>query len=131
MTNDPTCAIDRARAAWNDLPDWVETLARACDDRSQATVARLLGVSPALVSGVLRASYRGSMEAAEQRVRGVLMAATVVCPVVGELATDACLRHQRTPWAPHNPGRIAFYRACRGGCPHATQIGGRDADGTD
>ncbi|MEO0034388.1 MAG: hypothetical protein RLZZ501_411 [Pseudomonadota bacterium] len=128
MTNDAATALERARAAWGDPPDWVEALAQACDDASQANVARLLGVSAALVSGVLRARYQGSMAAAEQRVRGVLLAATVSCPVVGELAADACLIHQRAPWAPHNPARIAFFRACRAGCPHATLIGGMDAE---
>jgi hypothetical protein len=130
MTTDAAaCALERARAAWGDLPDWVEALARACDDGSQAAIARKLDVSPALVSGVLRKTYKGSMAAVEQRVRGALLAKTVACPVVGDLAADACLANQRAPWSSHNPGRISFFRACRGGCPHA--IGGVDADGTD
>lgn len=114
-------ALQNARSAWGDVPDWVETLALACDRNSQNAVARRLGYSGALVSLVIRRRYGGSLTAVERTVRATLMAVTVACPVVGDLAADVCDAHQRAPWAP-SPGRIAFYRACRNGCPHATLI---------
>ncbi len=120
----PDTALDRAKAAWGEpLPDWIEELALECDRTNQAAVARRLERSPALVSNVLQNKYP-NMSAIEPVVRGVLMKATVNCPVVGDLATDTCLKHQRATWAPHNPQRIQFYKACRNQCPHS-RIGGK------
>jgi hypothetical protein len=128
MTDDiKTIALDRARAAWGaDVPAWVEALARACDGSSQSRVAKRIGYSAATLSYVLNFRYSGDLGAVEQAVKGALMAETVNCPVVGELASDACLGHQKAPWAPHNPQRIAFFRACRAGCPHS-RAGGSHA----
>jgi len=121
-------AVDRAIAAWGEsLPDWLEALARACDRQSQNTVAKKIGYSGALVSQVLNAKYGGGLTAVEQAVRGAFMSATVDCPIVGELAADVCNSHQRSPWAPHNPTRIAFFKGCRNGCPHSRVEGGKDA----
>ncbi|BAE49253.1 hypothetical protein [Paramagnetospirillum magneticum] len=126
-TTAPATALGRARLAWgDDMPAWIEALARACDEASQKKVAARVGYSPATLSYVLNARYTGDLGAVEQAVKGALMAETVNCPVVGELACDACLVHQRAPWAPHNPQRIAFYRACRAGCPNS-RIGGGNA----
>lgn len=119
-STDKISALDRARAAFGEaLPDWVEVLAREADRTSQNAVAVRIKYSAATVSHVLKAAYKGDITAVEQSVRGALMAVTVHCPVVGDLATDLCLRHQRAPWAPHNPQRIQFYRACRSGCRHS------------
>lgn len=117
----------RARVAWgDDLPAWILALAVECDRTSQKAAARRLGYSPATVSLVLANTYGGDLTKVEQAVRGAFMAATVACPVVGDLAADTCLNHQKAPWAPHNPQRIAFFRACRGGCANS-RIGGNDA----
>lgn len=100
--------------------DWIEALAAECARvGSQAKVARDLGYSPSTLSLVLKGTYPGSTAAIEAVVRGRLMSSVVDCPVVGELPTDQCQRHQQAPWAPHNPQRIAFFRACRSGCPHS------------
>ncbi len=124
-----TSALQRTRSAWGgDPPDWVEMLARACDETSQAKVAARLKCSTATVSQVLNAKYGAGLGAVEQRVRGVFMAEMVACPLVGELAADTCLEHQRAPWSPHNPQRIAFYRACRSNCPHSRLDGGKYAE---
>lgn len=108
-----------------DRPDWIEALAaEVARVGSQTAVARSLGYSPSAISSVLSGRYAANMTAIEAAVRGRLMATTVECPVVGELAVDQCQRHQKEPWAPHNPQRIAFYKACRsGGCPHS-RVGG-------
>ena len=119
MTTDDT-NLARARAAWGEaIPAWVEVLAEECDRTSQARAGDRIGRSAGLVCNTLKGCYTGDLKAVEQLVRGALMAETVACPVVGELATDTCLSHQRAPWAPHNPSRIRFYRACRGVCPHS------------
>ena len=112
--------LERARQAWGPaMPPWVEVLAMACDESSQSKVAKRFGYSPSTLSYVLNAKYPGDLTAVEQAVRGALMAETVSCPVVGELASDLCLQHQKAPWAPHNPQRIAFFRACRAGCSNS------------
>lgn len=124
MTTEKLSALAKAQAAWGDrLPDWVAALARECDRTSQNLAAKRVDYSSTAVSQVINGKYSGDLTAIEQAVRGVLMAATVECPVVGALASDACLNHQRAPWSPHNPQRIAFYRACRQGCPHS-RLGG-------
>ncbi len=113
-------AKERAAAAWGaGMPDWIAALAAACDETSQAKVAARLFYSPAAVSYVVNAKYAGDMDAVEQAVRGALMNRKVQCPVAGELAADACLAHQRAPFAAHNPQRVQFYRACRAGCPNS------------
>lgn len=117
-------AITKARTAWGeDVPDWVVALANECDRTSQNIAARRIDYSSAAVSQVINGKYSGDLKAVEQTVRGALMAVTVACPVLGELAADICLSHQKAPWSPHNPQRIAFFRACRDGCPHS-RIGG-------
>jgi len=114
-----TKTLDRASLAWGGAPpDWIAALAGACDASTQASVAKRLGYSGAVVSLMLNNRYGGDLGAVEQAVRGALMAATVDCPVVGELASHTCLGHQKAQWAPHNPQRISFFRACRGGCPN-------------
>lgn len=119
--------VEKARTAWGDgAPDWIIALAAECDRTNQRAAATRMDYSAATVSLVLVGRYKGDLTAVEQAVRGAFMKATVDCPVVGELATDTCLKHQRASWSPHNPQRIAFYRACRGGCPHS-RIGGDNA----
>jgi hypothetical protein len=110
-------AVEKANWAWAGLPpDWVDALAAACDATSGRAVAARLGVSPAAVSRVLGASY-GATDAMERRVREVLMTAVVSCPVVGEIAVEACREHQARPWTPVNPLCVRLYRECRV-CPH-------------
>lgn len=124
----PAKMIDRARAAWGEaLPEWVAVLAQACDGGSQRSIARMLGYSPATISLVLSNTYAADLHAIEQTVRGLLMASKVSCPVVGEMAADMCQQHQERPWAPNNPQRITFYRACRNGCPNS-RLGGSNAE---
>jgi hypothetical protein len=114
-------ARSRAEAAWGaDLPDWIGALAGACDATSQARVAATVGYSAAAISTVLRKCYPGDVGKVERAVRGALMNATVDCPVVGTLAHNECLAHQRAPFAATNVQRVALYRACRGGCPHSS-----------
>lgn len=124
MTADRTTAVARARAAWGEsIPAWVLALAEACDRTSAKRTATRIGYSPATVSYVLSNTYKGVLDKIEQVVRITLMAATVSCPAVGNISTDVCLRHQLTPFSPHNPQSVLIGRACRSGCPHS-RLGG-------
>lgn len=88
--------LDKARTAWGgDIPEWVEALARACNETSQVKVARRVGYSAATVSYVLANRYVGDMAAVEQAVRATIMAATITCPELGELALTDCLEWRR------------------------------------
>jgi hypothetical protein len=118
-------AMNRARAGWGEAaPDWVLALATACDESSQAAVARRLGYSPTAVSTTLKGDYGADLSRLEAAVRGAFMAATVGCPVIGEIGADLCAEHQRRPYANTNPTRIALHRACRSGCIHSKHAKG-------
>ncbi|GAB4182001.1 MAG: hypothetical protein OHK0024_21170 [Thalassobaculales bacterium] len=94
-------------------------LAAACDDTSQSAVARRLGYSASAINQALRRSYLGRLDRLEAAVRARLMATTVTCPLLGEIATARCLDEQQRPFQLHaDPLRVQLYRACRA-CPHA------------
>lgn len=117
-----TIPLDTARSAWGtDLPDWVEALALACCRTSQAAVARELGRTGAVISQVLRNVYPARLDRIEERVRGVLMAATVDCPVQGPIGTDLCQdwRAKALKFGYSSPTRRRMYHACRS-CPRFT-----------
>lgn len=110
-----------ARACWGPaLPDWVEALAEAADRTSQTAVAERLGVSGSAVNMVLRKRYAADTRRIEQRVRGVLLSATVECPVLGDLAADLCLEWQKKAELFHDTSslRRRMFRACRA-CPRS------------
>ncbi|MGV8953809.1 MAG: hypothetical protein ACOH2M_22105 [Cypionkella sp.] len=108
-----------ARTAWGvPLPDWVETLALACGHSSQATVAKELDRSAAVISQVLRKVYPADMARIEERVRGVFMEGRVACPGLGEIATQVCQdwRGKARKLEVGNPLRTRMFRACNA-CP--------------
>lgn len=98
---------------------WLAALRRACDEKSQAAVARRLGLSPATVNQVLKGSYKGNLRAIEERVRGALMGLMVECPILGGIRRNVCLDWQAKPFAATNEQRVMLYRACRSGCPYS------------
>lgn len=109
-----------AREHWGaSVPDWVVILAEDATRLGLKRTAGRISYSVSTVSEVIRAKYRGRLPDVEERVRGALMGATVDCPVSGEIGRDACLDHQKAPFAATNSHRIELYRACRGGCPHS------------
>lgn len=120
----PVANILRAREAWQgNPPDWIVVLAEQCDlAQSQASVGRAIGYSASVVNQVLGNRYAGKIETVEAKVRGVYMAATVECPVLGEISTAACLDHQARELAATNPQRVRLYRACRT-CPNNRKAG--------
>lgn len=99
-------------------PEWVLQLAAECDRTSQKRTADRLGVSPAMVNQALRNAYKGDVDRLAERVRGELLAASVICPVLGEITSRRCLDEQARPRATTNHLRVAVYNACRSGCPH-------------
>lgn len=108
--------LEQARAAWGELPDWVEVLAVRVDATSQNRVAQDLRRSASLVSCVLSRTYRGSYAAAEATVRGVYMAGTVECPQLGTIPSNLCRDFQRRPYANVGGESVRMFRACRR-CP--------------
>lgn len=99
--------------------DWLAVLRQACEETSQAAVARRLGISPTVVSLVLKGTYKGDLVRIEGLIRGAYMAATVMCPAVGEISLEACLQNQAAPFKAINSARVRIYRACRSGCPNS------------
>lgn len=93
-------------------PEWIVTLAEACDRSSQGKVADLLGVSSTQINQALHNNYAGRMDKLEQRVRGELMKATVDCPVLGEISTRKCLDEQQRPFSSTNSLRLQLFRTC-------------------
>lgn len=111
--------LDKARAAWGDLPDWVLALAEACDAETQAAVGRRIDYSGSAVSQVLSGTYRGDLPRVEIAVRGALMAETVRCPMLGDIARNVCLNWQRRPFSTASSNAVRMHQACRSNCPHS------------
>lgn len=124
MTTDHGAMLAKAIVAWGeDLPDWVRVLAEECDRTTAKAAATRIGYCPAVVSNVLANKYVGAMDTVALKVRGLLMAATIACPVLGLMPTDMCLKHQKAEWSARNPQSAILFQACRAGCPHS-RIGG-------
>jgi len=98
-------------------PEWIVALAEACDRSSQGKVGDQLGVSSTQINQALHNNYAGRLDKLEQRVRGELMRATVVCPVLGEISTRKCLDEQLRPFSSTNSLRLQLFRACKT-CPN-------------
>lgn len=111
--------VDKVEAAWAPVPLWVRRLAEEADRVGQAAAGRQLGYSASTVSQIISNTYRGDLPRVEQMVLGAFMAATVDCPVKGEMARNVCLRWQDKPFAITSADRTRMYHACRAGCPHS------------
>lgn len=111
--------------AWGAPPDWILALAEACDETSQAAVARRLNVSSSQINQVLKKTYPSPLAGIEQAVRGAYMGLTVACRELGEIGRDRCLSEQVLPLKSTSPMRVRMYRACRSGCPHFRPKGGQ------
>ncbi|MBG0809887.1 transcriptional regulator [Methylosinus sp. H3A] len=113
--------LANAKEAFGDaLPDWVETLANEANRTSATAVAKRIGYSVAVVSGVCRGKYGGDLPAVEAKVRGVFMGALVDCLILGEIGRDQCLGEQKKKHVGTSAVRTALFHACRSGeCPHS------------
>ncbi len=101
------------------MDDWIEALRQECDRTSQNQAAKRLGVSPAMISQVLKGKYPAGTYSLEGRVRGELMGECVECPALGEISRKICLDWQARPFSLASPLHVRVYRACRGGCIHS------------
>lgn len=113
-------ALDIARQSWgDDLPDWVEALAKECERTSQNKAAQVLGYSGGAVSMVLRNRYSANLQSIEMAVRGALMSEEIDCPFLGQIGKDACRqwRIRRKRGVRANRLQIQMARACSE-CPH-------------
>ena len=108
--------LEKARAAWGaEFPDWVRRLAEECAKTSQNKVANRINRSASLVSAVLSRSYKGDMAAVEEVVRGVYFSATIDCPALGQIGTNACRDWMRlaSSFSNINSERVRMYQPCR------------------
>ena len=100
------------------MTDWISELKAECAKTSQARVAKEMGYSAATISLVLKGRYAGDLSAVERTFNGCFKNALLICPVLGELSVDRCIRYQKQKFSAVNPQRVALYKACRNGCPH-------------
>ena len=117
-------SLDVARAAWgDDLPDWIEALARACVETSQAKVANRLDRTGGMISQLLNNKYPASTANIEERVRGLYLDGQVLCPSLGPLPVHLCQdwRAKAKDFQVGNPMRIRMFRACTR-CPRFTEV---------
>ncbi len=98
---------------------WIEMLDSACQTSTRAAVAKRIDYSPAVVTEVLKGTYRGDLTRVQRAVEGALMKTTVECPVVGEIQQQKCISHQRASFRATNPAAVQLYKACRSGCTHS------------
>jgi hypothetical protein len=97
------------------LPAEVKAALKAAVKRlvTQTKVAAELNVSSAVVSALLKDKYLGDVATMADRIRGLYMAETVPCPVMGTLGRNHCLDYQARPLAFTNPQRAALHKACK------------------
>lgn len=117
----------KAKLAWGTVPDWIGELAELAQTQGLNACAARLGYSSATISQTIGNKYAGDLGKLEDKVRGVLMGATVDCPVLGEIGRDVCLGWQGKERATTNAMRARLYRACRDGCKHSRLKGGGHA----
>lgn len=98
-------------------PVFVTALREACERSSQASVAKRIGYSAAVVNQVLKGAYKGDLVRVQQAVEGALLGVTVACPVLGPIASNKCLEIQVLPFANTNPQRVKLFKACKR-CEH-------------
>lgn len=112
--------LARAKECWGaDLPDWVEALASAATAQGMRFVVKATGYAQPSLSLTISNNYGASLAGIEDKVRGALMGATVICPELGEINRNTCADWQKKPFAPTSSMRVRMHRACRSGCPNS------------
>ena len=103
------------------MPEWIGSLAQACDASSMRKVAAKLGVSPALVSLAIRNKHHAGLGFIQERCEALF--GGVECPILGGITAKACQEHQDKKFSSINPLAVRLYRACHGECPHGGKNG--------
>lgn len=112
---------DKAAVAHGDpLPDWIAELAALADRDGLAGAGKRIGYSASAISTVINGKYVGDVGRVEEMVRGAVMAATVICPVLDEIGRDRCLSEQKEPFRATSRHRAQLYHACKS-CPNRRQ----------
>ena len=102
----------------------LELLKQACDESSQAKVAKLIGYSTTVVNQVLKGiyggDYGGDIDKVNRSIRMRLTKSTVACPMLGEIDNVRCTSEQTKPFSTENSHAVRMFKACRK-CPFNTQ----------
>ncbi|MDK2955383.1 MAG: hypothetical protein PWQ57_879 [Desulfovibrionales bacterium] len=108
-------AVTTAQSAWGvDAPAWVLALAGRVDALgSQRAAAAEIGYSAAAVNLVLAGKYRGALDNIAAQVRGSIMSAAVICPVLGEITKERCEQERTRPFAAASAMRVQLWRECK------------------
>lgn len=121
--NQKNSNIDNALLAWGEgIPEWVKTLAIACDKTSQRSVGARLGYCSATISKVINRKYPGGYGEIGQLVRVIYGQEDVDCPLFGAIPLASCIRNRRRKAPPANHLHIQFAQSCPD-CPNNTDRG--------
>ena len=96
---------------------WREALKFACQQKTQAKIAKQLGYSPTTISLVLNGEYKGNDKNIQEAVEKHLLKVTVLCPVIGEITKLHCGENQQKPFSSASRQSVKLYKACRE-CKH-------------
>lgn len=72
----------------------------------------MIGYSAPVVIAVCDGTYPANPARVREAVEAHLGAATVPCPVLGDLALTECRRYRTAEFSPSNPVRARLYRTC-------------------
>lgn len=102
--------------------------ARQQAGESQATIARLIGISPSSLSLLLRGSYPArDLDGMERRIVAAL--GQVRCPYLGRtLPAPDCIAYRTRTIPTSDPKAMRFWRACQT-CPTGLALTGRALKG--
>lgn len=100
----------------------LELLQNECKQESQASVAKRLGYSPAVINLFLKGKYTGDVEKLKRVIKQRLSKPYVECPIVGEIKHAECSRNQSMPFSAANSQRARLFKACQN-CPYNIRKG--------
>lgn len=94
------------------LPDSLQLLREACEETSQAEVARKLGYCPSAINQVLKGTYPAPQNILAKVEKEYRRSATINCPILGPITPGKCIENRNRPFAATNPTRVALFRRC-------------------
>lgn len=109
--------LEKVNDAHTEPADWLIELATLADREGLGGAEKVIGYSRSAISNVINGKYPGDVGRIEQMVRGVLLAETVNCPVLGSMARNVCLDWQKRPYTDASALHIRMHRSCKV-CPN-------------